>query len=130
MSTFGILFYLLLGGLIFFAYAKIISFTKSRKAEKRFLVLLYLSVLLVGFGLAWCYTSFQENEPYAAYMGLFVFSGLGLVLGGLGLVKLMPPQTAADHAHRGSQLEMTWQKGVAVALLAAFTLTFPLTCSS
>jgi hypothetical protein len=128
MSTFGILFYLLLGGLTFFAYAKIISFTKSRKAEKRFLVLLYLSVLLMGFGLAWCYTSFLENEPYAAYMGLVVFSGLGLVLGALGVMKVMPPQKAmADQEHAGGQLEMSWKKGVAVVLLVVFTLTFPLT---
>ncbi len=128
MSTFGILFYLLLGGLTFFAYAKIISFTKSRKTEKRFLVLLYLSVLLIGFGLAWCYTSFLENEPYAAYMGLFVFSGLGLVLGVLGVMKVMPPQTAmVDQEQGGGQLEISWKKGMAVVLLVAFTLIFPLT---
>jgi len=128
MTTLDILFFLLLGGLIFFAYAKLISFTKTRKTEKRFLVLLYLSVLLMGFGLAWCYTSFLENEPYAAYMGLVVFSGLGLVLGALGVMKVMPPQTAAaDQAYTGGQLEISWKKGVAVVLLAVFTVTFPLT---
>ncbi len=42
MSTFGILFFLLMGGLVFFAYTRIISFTKSRKTEKRILMLLYL----------------------------------------------------------------------------------------
>lgn len=128
MTTLSMLFFLLLGGLIFFAYAKLISFTKTRKTEKRFLVLLYLSVLLIGFGLAWCYTSFLENEPYAAYMGLFVFSGLGLVLGALGLMKVTPPQTeTVDQEQSVSQPEVSWQKGVAIVLLVAFTVTFPLT---
>ena len=37
------------------------------------------AVVLIPFGLAWCATSFGENEPTAGYMGIFVFSGLGVV---------------------------------------------------
>ncbi|MBW1945369.1 MAG: hypothetical protein JRJ51_21415, partial [Deltaproteobacteria bacterium] len=126
MSTFGILFFLILGGLAFFAFARVISFAKSRKAEKRFLVLLFLSVFLIGFALAWCYTSFQENEPYAAYMGLIVFGGLGLVLGGLGLWNVMESQTVAvNQESGGSALAISWKQAVAIVLMVVFTVTLP-----
>jgi len=126
MSTFGILFFLILGGLIFTAITRIYSFTKNRKIEKRFLMLLYFSVLLIGFGLSWCYTSFLENEPRSAYMGLIVFSGLGLVLGALGLWNVMDFQTAENDQESGeSKLEMSWKQAVAIVLLVVFTLTLP-----
>ena len=128
MSTFGILFFLLLGGLIFSSFTRIYSFTKTRKTEKRFLMLLYLSVFLIGFGLAWCYTSFLENEPRSAYMGLIVFSGLGLVLGALGLWNVMDSQTSAVDQESGeSKLEMSWKQAVAIALMIVFAMTLPVT---
>ena len=127
MSTFGILFFLLLGGLVFFALTKIIAFTKSRKTEKRFLAMLYLAVLLIGFGLAWAYTSFLENEPYAAYMGLVVFGGLGLILGGLGMWKVTGSQTAPPgQLNDENKSDLSWQKGAAIVLVLMFTLTLPM----
>ncbi len=126
MSTFGILFFLFLGALAFFAFSRIISFAKSRKTGKRFLVLLCLSVFLIGFGLAWCYTSFQENEPYAAYMGLIVFGGLGIVLGGLGLWNVMDSRaTPVDQESVGSPLAISWKQAVAIVLMVVFTVTLP-----
>lgn len=128
MSTFGILFYLLLGGLVFFALARIISFTKSRKMEKRFLAMLYFAVLLIGFGLAWAYTSFLESEPFAAYMGLIVYCGLGLIMGGLGLWKVTASQTATPGpTNTENKSDLSWQKGAAVVLVLFFTLTLPMT---
>ncbi len=128
MSTFGILFFLLLGGFVFFAFAKIMAFTKSRKKEKRFLAMLYLAVLLTGFGLAWAYTSFLESEPSAAYMGLIVFGGLGLILGGLGMWKVTASQTAKpDQVHVENKSDVSWQKGVAIVLVLFFTMTLPMT---
>ncbi len=128
MTTTGILFFLLLGGLVFFAFGRIISFTKSRKSEMRFLVLLYLSIFLIGFGLAWCYTSFLENEPRAAYMGLIVFCGLGLVLGFVGLWNMMDSETAAvDQVPDELSRAISWKKAVAAVLLALFAITLPAT---
>ena len=128
MTTTGILFFLLLGGLLFFAFGRIISFTKSRKSELRFRVLLYLSIFLIGFGLAWCYTSFLENEPRAAYMGLIVFCGLGLVLGFVGLWNMMDSETvAADQAPDEPSLAISWKKAVAAVLLVVFSITLPAT---
>jgi len=128
MSTFGILFFLVLGGLVFFALARIISFTKSRKTEKRFLAMLYLAVLLIAFGLAWAYTSFLESEPSAAYMGLAVFGGLGLILGGLGMWKVTGSQTAAPGpTNSENKSDLSWQKGAAIVLVLLFTLTLPMT---
>jgi Ca2+/Na+ antiporter len=128
MSTFGILFFLLLGGLVFFGLARIMSFTKSRKPEKRFLAMLFLSVLLIGFGLAWAYTSFLESEPYAAYMGLVVFGGLGMILGGLGMWKVTGSQTATPgQTNDENKSDLSWQKGVAIVLVLFFTLALPMT---
>ena len=80
------------------------------------------------FGLAWCYTSFLENEPRSAYMGLIVFSGLGLVLGALGLWNVMDSKTAAvDPESHESKFEMSWKQGVAIVLLVVFTLILPAT---
>ena len=127
MSTFGILFFLLLGGLVFFALARVISFTRSRKTEKRFLAMLYLAVLLIGFGLAWAYTSFLESEPYAAYMGLVVFGGLGLILGGLGMWKVTGSQTEPPgQLNDENKSDLSWQKGAAIVLVLMFTLTLPM----
>jgi len=126
MSTFGILFFLFLGGLAFLAFSRIISFAKSRKTGKRFLVLLCLSVILIGFGLTWSYTSFQENEPYAAYMGLIVFGGLGIVLGGLGLWNVMDSRAApVDPESGGSPLAISWKQAVTIVLMVVFTVTLP-----
>ena len=126
MSTFGILFFLFLGGLAFLAFSRIISFAKSRKTGKRLPVLLCLSVILIGFGLAWCYTSFQENEPYAAYMGLIVFGGLGIVLGGLGLWNVKDSRAApADPESGGSPPAISWKQAVAIVLMVVFTVTLP-----
>ena len=128
MTTTGILFFLLLGGLVFFAFSRIISFTKSRKGELRFVVLLYLSIFLIGFGLAWCYTSFLENEPRAAYMGIIVFCGLGLVLGFVGLWNMMDPEAAAvDQAPDELSQAISWKKALAAGLLAVFAITLPAT---
>ena len=126
MTTSGILFFLLLGGLVFFAFSRIISFTKSRKSELRFLVLLYLSIFLIGFGLAWCYTSFLENEPRAAYMGLIVFCGLGLVLGILGLRNVIDSQATADGLEVDDKVSViSWKSAAAFTLLVIFAITLP-----
>ena len=126
MSTFGILFFLFLGGLAFLAFSRIISFAKSRKTGKRLPVLLCLSVILIGFGLAWSYTSFQENEHYAAYMGLIVFGGLGLVLGGLALWNVLDSRAApVDPESGGRPLAISWKRAVAIVLVVLFTVTLP-----
>ena len=80
--------------------------------------MLYLAVLLIAFGLAWAYTSFLESEPYAAYMGLIVFGGLGLILGGLGLWKVTASQTATPRqTNDENKSDLSWQKGVAIVLV-------------
>ena len=56
-------------------------FLKGLRAKVSLRVWLFgfLAVLLIPFGLAWCATSFAEGEPFAGYMGIAVFSGLGAV---------------------------------------------------
>ncbi|MBW2370389.1 MAG: hypothetical protein JRH15_21165 [Deltaproteobacteria bacterium] len=48
-----------------------------------------VAILLVGFSLAWAYASLMEDEIQAAYMGLFVFGGPGIVaaIGAWRLIK-------------------------------------------
>ncbi len=128
MSTYGILLYLIMGGLVFFGFSRIRSFTRSRKAEKRFVALVYLGGFLIAFGVAWCYTSFLENEPASAYMGLFVFSGLGVVLGFLGLWNVIDLDTSSTSQKADeSAVAISWKQGLAFVLLVLFTVTLPAT---
>jgi len=48
-----------------------------------------VAILLIGFSLAWAYASLVENEIQAAYMGLFVFGGPGIIaaIGAWRLIK-------------------------------------------
>ena len=54
---------------------------KRHKVSTRVWIFGALGLFMVGFGLAWCVTSFGEGEPFAGYMGILVFSGLGVLSG-------------------------------------------------
>ena len=76
------------------------------------------AIVLIPFGLAWAATSFGEGEPTAAYMGIFIFSGLGVVFGLLTLRSLKSGKDpSAEPAREGAQTSTT-KVGVTIALIA------------
>ena len=56
-------------------------FQKAKKlgASVRLWAFGLLACSMIPFGLAWYVSSFYEGEPYAGYMGIIIFSGIGLI---------------------------------------------------
>ena len=92
------------------------------KVNTRSWIFAVLAVILIPFGLAWSVTSFGENEPTAGYMGILVFSGLGVVCGILAHAGFFP-----GHAPSKPKSSTPTPIGkivlvLVLALLIAFTL--------
>ncbi len=80
MSTISdLLFYLCLGALMLLAFQYANRFRRVRKFDWRTWSSITLSILLIALGLAWAYISFLEDESKAAWTGLILFGGLGIV---------------------------------------------------
>ena len=80
------------------------------------------AIVLIPFGLAWAATSFGEGEPTAAYMGIFIFSGLGVVFGLLTLRSLKSGKDPSVGSARESAQPSTSKAGVTIALIALIGL--------
>ena len=79
MSTMDLLFYIGLGILILLAFQYANRFQRVMKFDWRIWTAVTISILLVALGVAWAYASFVEYENPAAWMGLILFGGLGIV---------------------------------------------------
>lgn len=66
------------------------KFHRKNKISKRAWLFAISAILLIPFGLAWGVTSFYEHEPQAAWVGIVVFSGTGLVFGILSYQNIFP----------------------------------------
>ena len=80
MSFLDVIFYLGLGILALFAFQYAYRFHKVLHFDWRAWIASALSILLIVLSLAWAYASFLEHEIQAAWVGLFVFGGLGVVM--------------------------------------------------
>ena len=80
------------------------------------------AIVLIPFGLAWAATSFGEGEPTAAYMGIFIFSGLGVVFGLLTLRSLKSGKDPSTGSAREGVQPSTTKAGVTIALIALIGL--------
>jgi hypothetical protein len=52
---------------------------RSNRVSTRIWISGSIAVVMIPFGMAWLVTSIEEGEPFAGYMGLIVFSGLGII---------------------------------------------------
>lgn len=52
---------------------------RQAKVSGRVWIFGSMAVILIPFGLAWCVSSIGEGEPFAGYMGVAIFSGLGIL---------------------------------------------------
>ncbi len=126
MSVTGIFFYLITGGLIAFAIAKLVQLKKNRKIDRNELTIMISAIFLTAFGIAWSYTSILEDEPQAAVMGIVIFSGLGMVLGGWGFWKMkFSVSDSASAEPVPEKNDFSPRKIAATVLLALFVMTMP-----
>jgi uncharacterized membrane protein len=79
MSGIDLIFYLGLGILILLAFQYAQRFDRVMKFDWRTWTAVTISILLVALGVAWAYISFLEYENRAAWTGLIIFGGLGIV---------------------------------------------------
>ena len=80
MNTIDLLFYMGLGALTLLAFQYADRFNKVLKFDWRAWMSATTSILLSSFAVAWTYASFLEHENQAAWMGLILFGGLGIIL--------------------------------------------------
>ena len=79
MNTMDLLFYIGLGILMVLAFHYARRLQGLKKLDWRTWTAVTISILLVALGAAWAYASFLEYEIRAAWMGLIIFGGLGIV---------------------------------------------------
>lgn len=79
MSGIEMLFYLGLGILILLAFQYAKRFHQVMRFDWRTWVAVTMSILMAALGLAWAFVSLLEFENRAAWAGLILFSGLGIV---------------------------------------------------
>jgi uncharacterized membrane protein len=79
MNFLDLLFYMGLGILALFGFQYANRFSKVMKFDWRTWAAITASILLIVLGIAWAYVSFLEHENGAAWMGLILFGGLGIV---------------------------------------------------
>lgn len=75
------------------------------------------AIILIPFGAAWAATSFGEGEPMAAYMGILIFSGLGLIFGLLAYNSLARSKDHPDRSAQSDGQSSTAKLGVTIALI-------------
>ncbi len=109
---------------VFFVLTLIWTIRKGLKlkVKARAWIFAIAALLLIPFGLAWCVTSFGENEPTAGYMGIFVFSGLGIISVILAYKEFFPGAVSGK-TEKGSSTPIGKLVLVcAIGLLVALTL--------
>ena len=87
------------------------------------------AIVLIPFGLAWAATSFGEGEPLAAYMGILIFSGLGLIFGLLAYNSLARGKDHPDGSAQNGDQSSTAKLGVTIVLIMLIgvaSVLFPL----
>ncbi len=127
MSVTGILFYVLLGGLMALAAFCVYSFHRKNHLDWQSMAYAIAAILLVPFGLAWAYMSMLEGEPQAAVMGIVMFSGTGVFFGFLSWWRARPVTTDNEQRSEGStgRTAVTPGKIAAIVLLVLFVLSLP-----
>lgn len=79
MNFLDVIVYLGLGALTLFAFQYAYCFHKISKFDWRAWTTITISILLSTLSLAWAYASLVEHEIQAAWVGLLIFGGLGIV---------------------------------------------------
>ena len=79
MNIIDMIFYMGLGALTLLAFQYANRFHKVLKFDWRAWTFSTISILLGALAVAWTYASFLEHENQAAWMGLILFGGLGIV---------------------------------------------------
>ena len=79
MSFLDLIVYLGLGALMLFAFQYAYRFHKVLHFDWRAWVTATISILSSTLALAWAYASLLEHEIQAAWVGLLIFGGLGIV---------------------------------------------------
>ncbi len=128
MSDVGILFYVLLGGLMALAAFCFYNFHRRTPLEWQSWAYAVAAILLVPFGLAWAFMSMLEGEPQAAVMGIVMFSGTGVFFGFLSWWRARPAATDNEQKSEGPtshRASVTSGKLAAIVLLVLFVLSLP-----
>jgi hypothetical protein len=128
MSVVGILFYVLLGGLMALAAFCVYNFHRRTPLEWQSWAYAVAAILLVPFGLAWAFMSMLEGEPQAAVMGVVMFSGTGVFFGFLSWWRARPAATDNEQKSEGPtshRAAVTSGKLAAIVLLVLFVLSLP-----
>lgn len=79
MSFLDLVIYLSLGALTLFAFQYAGRWAKALKFDWRTWMTVALAIFFTMLAFAWAYASLVEHEIQAAWVGLFIFGGLGLV---------------------------------------------------
>lgn len=93
--------------------------------NKRTWVLAISSALFIVFGLAWGITSIAEREPQAAYMGIIIFTGFGIVLMALArqeIVKLSRPEVDKSSVDNKNNLSIRAIIAAVIIILSGILL--------
>ena len=128
MSVTGILFYILLGGVMALAAFCVHSFQRRTTLDWQSWAYAGAAILLVAFGLAWAYMSMLEGEPQAAVMGIVMFSGTGVFFGFLSWWRVRPAVTDDEQRIERSitnRSTVTPGKIAAIILLVIFVFGLP-----
>lgn len=80
MSILDVIFFTGMGALLVLGFQYAGKFSKVYKFDWRAWTAGSLSILLFWLSITWAYASFAEHEIQAAWVGLFIFAGLGVVL--------------------------------------------------
>ncbi|UOY08288.1 hypothetical protein L0P88_06970 [Muricauda sp. SCSIO 64092] len=89
---------------------------RQQKVTTRVWIFGALGLFMITFGLAWCVTSFEEGEPFAGYMGILVFSGVGVLSGLLAYSRWKKDRPAKK------TISMVVKKPVPVGIAAVIAL--------
>jgi hypothetical protein len=79
MNFLDLVVYIGIGALMLYAFQYAIRFHKVSKFDWRAWTTVTVSILLSMLALAWAYASLVEHEIQAAWVGLLIFGGLGIV---------------------------------------------------
>ena len=79
MSFLDVIFFTALGALLHWGFQYAGRFSKVYKFDWRAWTSASLSILLFWLSITWAYASSAEHEIQAGWVGLLLFSGLGIV---------------------------------------------------
>jgi len=79
MSFLDVIFFTGMGALMMLGFQYAGKFSKVYPFDWRAWTSATLSIVLLWLSITWAYASFAEHEIQAAWVGLLVFAGLGIV---------------------------------------------------